>query len=446
MVFETSGWTFNVAAVVDSEGQLTAIWQYNPYKKTGEGATLSDNKNESLFIGLFDGEGWSTPSEVLLGPFAASRLATATDHVGKLHIFSQNTCLWHTAANLDQVDMPQAWSDPECLADGASAWPATTVSPDGRINLLFSEPSAKDILFVSSGDDGESWTQSVLVVQYDNPSIGVANLALAETSGGILHAVWAEVSLPAGYPPMAVMYSRSLDRGNSWSAPVELAGERQGEPAVVADMRGRVHVAWNGDVSDGGRYYVHSLDDGLSWEPVEVILRGSGGLQYPPALAVDSTGLVHGLFTNDTAVVYSVRGEWGWTPIEELLGPETVSDPGQLAEIDSARLLITPDSVLHALYTRFRFGEVVHQWRAIGAPAETRATVAPLPSPPPTMSSDATRPAETPTNTRVPLPATPHEPVQAEPLGIGMPPLAFAIVPVLAMLVLVIAVSTRRRW
>jgi len=443
VVFETSGWTFNVATAVDSRGRLVAIWQYNPYKKTGDDLALSNNANDSLFLARLDGGTWSEPAEIMLGSMASSRLAVVTDQVGQIHLFSQNSCLWHAVAPIEQADRVQSWPEPECLAEGAASWPAATVSADGTLNLVFSEPSAVTLWFTRSEDDGRTWSDPQVVVRYDSPDLGLNKPALAEGPDGDFHVVWTEVPLPDGYPPGAIMYSRSLDRGRSWSEPISLANAHQGEATVVADAFGRVHVAWNGAVSDGGRYYVHSLDGGLLWEGIEAVLRGSGGLQYPPGLAVDSTGSVHVVFANDASVVYAVRDGERWSAPEEIYGPSTVESPSDLNELDSVRLQITNGNVLHTMYTRFRTGEVFHQWRSVDAPYE--APGAPTVMPTPTGLELQASPSPT---TQLAKPTA----LVSPPLGIGQAPgspSAFGplVLPTLSVGVfLLVVIGLKLRW
>ena len=373
-LFQTEGWTFHAASVVDANGRLVAIWQYNPYKKLGADLQLSDNDNDSLFVSRLDNIGWSSPKEVVLGRIASERLAVAVTADGLLHIFSQSSCLWYSRVPLEEVERPQSWSSPACLADVANTWPATTVSTDGRINLLYSTEDATALYLISSDDSGTTWSWPRPVIQSASGDRGFAAPAMAEDPDGTLHVVLAEVPLPQGYPPVALSYVRSTDRGITWSTPQQLAGPHQSQPTVVADSQGRIHIAWNGDAGDHGRYYVSSDDRGLTWNAVEVVMRGTGGLQMPPSLAIDDTHAVHGLFTDGLRLVYARRTSSGWSSLQELIGPATVRDAAELGEIDSVSLNIVNGDRLHAMYTRFNFGEVLHQVRETDAPRKTPDT------------------------------------------------------------------------
>lgn len=371
VLFKTEGWTFHLASTIDLQGRLITAWQFNPYKKYGADAQLSDNNNDSLFVSRLKEGMWSTPSEVLLGRIASERATLAVTPDGILHLFSQSACLWYSRVPAEEIERSQNWSSPVCLADGAYAWPAVTVSEDGRINLLYAAADSSSFYLITSDNSGVSWSAPQFVLTSSNLLRGLTSPAMAEGPDGVLHLVWVEVPLPETYPAAAINYARSLDRGATWSAPLQLAGPRQADPTVVADSLSRVHVAWNGDAGDHGRYYASSTDQGATWGVVETILQGSGGLQLPPALAVDDTGVIHGLFADQERLVYMQRVSDVWSPQQVLIGTDVDREAKGISEIDSVRLHILNGNELHALYTRFGFGEVLHQMREIDAPRKT---------------------------------------------------------------------------
>ena len=103
-----------------------------------------------------------------------------------------------------------------------------------------------------------------------------------------------------------------------WSTPVDLADTSvySGEPAVVADQYGFVHVFWVEDVggepairSDAstasGNTILYRRWDGTHWtEPIDLFFVEEGDLRYPVA-AMDTQGLVHLVWRAAGGLYYS---------------------------------------------------------------------------------------------------------------------------------------------
>jgi len=367
-LFHTDGWTFHLSTAKDASDRIVAIWQYNPIKKAGPDAALSENDKDSLYISRLEGTEWSTPVEVVFGRIASEKLVLVGGDSGMLHVFSQSDCLWHSWVNPEELTRPQAWSQPQCVADGAYTWPVAAKSADGRLNLIFSGRDAREFFFMYSDDDGVTWSSPMSIIQTADPSTGLIAPTLDIGPDGVLHLAWAEVELPQGSPQKTIKYSSSIDQGISWSEPLQLAGEFQSQPTIRADNQGRVHLVWNGSAADHGRYYVSSNDGGLSWSPVEVLYRNRGGLQMPPGLEIDATGVVHTVFTDQERLLYMQKTDAGWSTPVQLIEPGDVANSLGGGEIDSVNLLISSGNELHTLYSRFGFGEILHQWRFVNAP------------------------------------------------------------------------------
>ena len=94
----------------------------------------------------------------------------------------------------------------------------------------------------------------------------------------------------------------------------------------------------------------------------------SGGLQGPPAIAVDSTGTVHILYTDSPRLYYITRRGDEWSQPEEIAGPDNT---GATSEINYPMLSITGGNLLHALYTRDAQA-VYYQQRTIDAPYQAQ--------------------------------------------------------------------------
>jgi len=230
---------------------------------------------------------------------------------------------------------------------------------------------------------------------------------------GRLHVVWSVGSAPDAYPPIGVFYSRSDSEGVSWTAPIQLGGIDEGQPAIAVN-NDEVHVLWNGDVARKGRYYRYSGDAGETWGSVEVLSPpasqgGKGGLQRPPAIIVDNLGNVHALLHEQESLYYTAKIDQSWTAKQPLYIPGMM----RAAEVFAVRLAITGGNQLHAIYLLASFNQrntedrsnmiwtLFHQSREIDA-------VSMSPTPWPTSTNEAaislTQEEETPAENATPVP------------------------------------------
>ncbi|RJP80557.1 MAG: exo-alpha-sialidase [Candidatus Zixiibacteriota bacterium] len=109
-------------------------------------------------------------------------------------------------------------------------------------------------------------------------------------SDGILYAAWTEYE-------GALRFSRSTDRGESFSEPVRIAGG-QGEspargPSLAVGPGGEVHLVWTvGEDPAADIHYTRSTDQGQSFGSPMVIVE-SDGYSDAPKIAVDGRGTLH---------------------------------------------------------------------------------------------------------------------------------------------------------
>lgn len=124
-----------------------------------------------------------------------------------------------------------------------------------------------------------------------------ANFPELATFGGVLHATW--VQYPAGATGGEILYSRSTDRGNTWSPPINLTntpGSIEDRPQVTAGPNGVV-VGWNTNNDTGAVIVRRSGDGGVSFGPATQ-LADSGADSYSRItdLFTDSAGRIHLLY------------------------------------------------------------------------------------------------------------------------------------------------------
>jgi len=150
--------------------------------------------------------------------------------------------------------------------------------------------------------DASQWTDAKDVSLIDS---GAAKPNLLIDRQGNLHAVW-EVSDEGGgaygnvQRPAYLMYSNSINGGNSWSEPIifDIVRDESRNPAISEDVSGRLVLTWLG-LPEDKIYYRISDDGGENWSASQVIPGISGGwsiyntLLDDASMAIDSDGLIH---------------------------------------------------------------------------------------------------------------------------------------------------------
>jgi hypothetical protein len=116
------------------------------------------------------------------------------------------------------------------------------------------------------------------------------SLDLAMGPEGHLYAAWTEYE-------GALWFSRSTDRGGSFSAPLRIAGGGDAKPArgpsLAVDPEGLVYLAWTvGEDRAADIHFATSVDRGESFSAPRIVLE-SGGHSDAPKIAADAKGIVH---------------------------------------------------------------------------------------------------------------------------------------------------------
>jgi len=150
-------------------------------------------------------------------------------------------------------------------------------------------------------DAVNAWTESFEVM--DDPAVAVD--ASASKYRGRVYVTWTYTS---PYGERAILFARSTDGGETYSAPGGLTGlERAGAEGslIVVGPAGEIHVAWLDRHASPPRILVRTSTDGgsrfgdarrvASVDPLEVLTGGGGGVRANshPRLAVDGSGRLH---------------------------------------------------------------------------------------------------------------------------------------------------------
>jgi BNR repeat protein len=152
-------------------------------------------------------------------------------------------------------------------------------------------------LFISkSTDGGRTFSNTLLDVSGDPRDCSAdecgwaylgAAITMTSDANGILYALWN--SGPIGKAPNRVWFSRSTDRGRTWSTKVDVSRARAGAehafPAIAARGSGDVRISWmdsraRTDNTLWNTYYRSSTNAGASWSTERDISSFVGGYTY----------------------------------------------------------------------------------------------------------------------------------------------------------------------
>lgn len=173
--------------------------------------------------------------------------------------------------------------------------PILEYGPDGRVYYLHLSnpkglPHAKGawldrIVIQWSDDHGATWSDGVGIGH--NPPKDQDKEAIAiDMNTGVLHVAWTEFDVYGSKKAKhhsRIMYSRSADRGETWSDPIALSSKEGNcidddlttEGAVPAvDKDGNVSVVWSYNDS---LWVNHSPDGGLTWLDEEMLVAAHPG-------------------------------------------------------------------------------------------------------------------------------------------------------------------------
>ena len=164
-----------------------------------------------------------------------------------------------------------------------------------------------EIFFARSADGGKTFSNPL---NLSNTPAGAGkgrltkdiwfngSLDLARSADGILYAAWTEYE-------GALRFSRSTDRGGSFSEPVLIAGGRGEPPArgpsLAVGPGGEVYFVWTvGEEPAADIHYAVSTDQGRSFGDTRRIVE-SDGYSDAPKIAVDGRGTIHLVYAEGPA-------------------------------------------------------------------------------------------------------------------------------------------------
>ena len=166
--------------------------------------------------------------------------------------------------------------------------------------------------------------------------------AIAVDPSDNLHVVWEDDTSGNS----EVYYKKSTDGGATWAGNQRLtwtAGDSQ-RPAIAVDSGGTLHVVWTDHTPGNPKiYYKKSSTGGDNWSGSQT-LTWTGGAAGSPAIAVDSSDNLHVswyAFTLEGIDIFykkSTNGGAGWTPRQRLTWNSGYSQDPDLAVSSSTNI------------------------------------------------------------------------------------------------------------
>src|SRR5579859_77207 len=173
--------------------------------------------------------------------------------------------------------------------------PQMAVDSAGNIYAVWEDDTANNsnILFSRSTDGGATFSTPR---NLSNTSGFSFNPHIFVDSHNNVSVVW-EDDTPGN---LDVFYSHSTDGGTTFSTPVNVSNDSSdsSSPQVVADSAGNVFVVWESDTGALGILFSRSLDGGSTFAAPVMLSTNTGG-SMAPQLAVDLTGNISVAWEDD---------------------------------------------------------------------------------------------------------------------------------------------------
>jgi hypothetical protein len=266
---------------------------------------------------------WTTSQRLTWNSGASFGQAIAVYSSGNIHV------VWHdyTPGKGEiyyrrSTDGGATWLTSQRLTwnSGNSSNPAIAVDSSGNPHIVWMDgtPGNDEIYYKRSTDGGATWLTSQRLTWNSGTS---SYPAIAVDSSGNPHTVWGD-STPGN---CEIYYKRSTDGGATWLTSQRLTWTAEDSywPAIAVDSSGNPHILWEDSPGTAEIYYKKSTDGGTTWLKSQRLTWNSGD-SYWPAIAVDSSGQLHVVWSDNTignAEIYykkSTNGGDAWMTNQRL--------------------------------------------------------------------------------------------------------------------------------
>ena len=292
----TATGSYDADIAVDSSGGVHVVWQQYAsgieeiyYKRSTDGGTS-----------------W-LPSQRLTWTSAASELpAIAVDGVDRIHVvWDDYTPGYPDIYYRRSVTGGASWTATQRLTwtSGFSSFPAIACSPAGHLHVVLHDymPGNFEIYYLAGSNGGTTWSSPRRLTWNSGNSFAPA---IAAHSSGLLHVVWRDNT-----PGMdEIYYKNSPDGGATWISAKRLTWTPGSsyDPVIKLGFSGQLHVVWDDlAASNYEIFYKKSLDGGATWGSTQR-RTWTSGYSSSPAIAFDSSGDLHVVWSDLTPGNYEI--------------------------------------------------------------------------------------------------------------------------------------------
>jgi hypothetical protein len=293
------GWSEPVLLSESAEGNKTptmltgnservyAAWIRNTPNE--EGDTVS---SISLVVG--ESGNWSAPLDVLAPQrnrgLSDLKIAASQD---RLYLLWQHQEVYISSAPIGDPLNGQQWSEPvEVIAPAGSdlGIPDLAVDRDGGLHVSY--PDEREVYYTRSTDRGRTWSTPVVAGQIAPEDQIAFGSRIAVDADGRIYIGWNTLQRPSGWPPMGSYVASSQDGGATFRQ-TQLGYDEHSYVSLVTAPGEVAHAVWNAAVGLGGRYHSISHDGGLTWSEADRFTELSGSTQLFVMLFFDDWGTLH---------------------------------------------------------------------------------------------------------------------------------------------------------
>lgn len=427
MVVESPDEISNVQAVVDNNGVFHAFWlQVDP--------SVDAANYRSIYYVRFLKDSLTQPARVLVSPDKMVEDFSVTydssrDRLAIVWSTGTTGDIYYSWADTSRAASTFEWAKPLALPKVSPLVksPNLLITPDGTIYVAFAIPVNEDrgIYLLSSSDGGATWGEALQVYGVVEPEWqAIDNPKLASTGDEVLHVIWVRNRIFGDVGLVGLYYSRSVDRGRTWSNPQVVSNELIQGAWILDGASEGVHRFWLSSVGNETSFYHDaSMDQGVNWL-IQDNLTGFGELPGIASPYMDPVGMVN--FAQAVAnspenlVINHQQSNGGrWAILDSLaLGSAGLEEVTSLSaqELPTGRLVVAytfqeaqpvEGELPFRLYLAAQSVEAIQTT----ATAEVRLATAVQQTQIPVLTAETTKAVLTPKPTESITPPTPYAPV-----------------------------------
>lgn len=258
------------ASVSATENQTSDVPVYVSSPAPGGGTS------DSLNFTVYQQHRFNDPVDITGATgFTELEPAAAIDSQGNISVLYQTRNNSSTVFAIDYIrssDGGETWRTPVRLVESTLSATEPRIALDSAGNLFTTFFAAGQLYFMSSGNEGVSWSAPIAL---SSPSDETLESAIVVDANDGINIIWPQVDSNFNSP---ILFVRSLNYGATWSSPVNIFADYQNyrtvyQPHMVSDGNNGLVATWMAWPIGGSRYgdvfTNFSSNDGFSWNSTD---------------------------------------------------------------------------------------------------------------------------------------------------------------------------------